>query len=177
MNNEIFYFFHSLAHQSIIGDNLIIFIASYLQYLVVIFAVIFLLTHDEVLVPSSPFKEFKKKWKEILLVFFSGTLAWVFALIFKISFKISRPFFELEQVTPLFYPLDYAFPSGHATFFFALAFALFFNHKKIGIFFLFFATLISIARVMAGVHFPLDIIGGLFLGFIISFVIHYLGKK
>jgi membrane-associated phospholipid phosphatase len=59
----------------------------------------------------------------------------------------------------------------------ALAFALYFNHKKVGLpaqagyWFIFFALLIGVARIMAGVHFPIDILGGFVLGFLIAFLL------
>jgi undecaprenyl-diphosphatase len=52
----------------------------------------------------------------------------------------------------------------------ALAFSIFFLHKKAGYYFMFFALLIGLARIMAGVHFPADILGGFVLGFAISFI-------
>ena len=76
-----------------------------------------------------------------------------------------------SNIVPLFSESGYAFPSGHATFFMALAFALFFNHKKAGYVFILFALLIGIARIIAGVHFPVDILGGFILGFFIAFFV------
>ncbi len=173
MNNQIFYFLHSATGQSALLDYVILFFAVYLPYLVILCVSIFLLFHHEVLLSAKPFQEFKKKWEEILIAFFSGITAWLLAVVFKFFFQTVRPFDALTQVQPLFSPLDHSFPSGHATFFFALAFSLFFSHRKVGYIFLLFALLISIARIMSGVHFPIDILGGLCLGFIIS----YLFKK
>lgn len=177
MNNQIFYFFYNLAHQSDFLDYNITFLAVYFSYIVIIGAVIFLLIHHEVLLSSSPLKEFKKKWKEILSVFFSGIFGWILAFIFKLFLETPRPLDLLDNITPLFYPTDHSFPSGHATFFFALAFSIFFSHRKIGILFFISAIIISIARITAGVHFPIDILGGILLGFVTSFIIRYFIKK
>ena len=114
---------------------------------------------------------FIRKWKEITLVFFSGVLAWILAYILKIIIYTPRPFEVFSNIVPLFSESGYAFPSGHATFFMALAFALFFNHKKAGYVFILFALLIGIARIIAGVHFPVDILGGFILGFFIAFFV------
>jgi membrane-associated phospholipid phosphatase len=177
MNDNIFFFFYNLSHQSEFFDKLIFFIADTLPYLVVLIAVIFLLFHHEVLPSKNPFKIFKQKWKEIVLVFFSGIFAWCVAQVLKILFHTSRPFTEFLQVNPLFLENDYAFPSGHATFYMALAFALFFSHKKVGYVFMFIALLIGIARIIAGVHFPIDILGGFILGTGIAYLVRFLYGK
>ena len=51
----------------------------------------------------------------------------------KIAVQVShggRYALKLPNVVPLFDKIDYSFPSGHATFFMALAVAIFLNHKK-----------------------------------------------
>ena len=83
------------------------------------------------------------------------------------------PFIALQNVSALFNESGFAFPSGHATFFSAIGFALFRNHKKVGYIFILFAILIGIARVAAGVHFPLDILGGFLLGWLISYFLRF----
>ena len=112
-----------------------------------------------------------QKKKEILSVFFSGTLAYVLALILKNLFHISRPFLILPGVQPLFNKTTFSIPSEHAIFFSALALSLFFLHKKAGYIFMFFALLIGIARIIAGVHFPIDILGGFILGGIVAYFV------
>jgi len=177
MNNQIFFFFYNLAHQSAFFDQIIIFLAVYFPYIVVILAGLFLLFHHEVLQAENPFRFFLQKKKEILLVFFSGCLAWFFAYILKILIHIPRPFAAFLSIHNLFSETGYAFPSGHATFFSALAFSIFFMHKKAGYVFLFFAILIGLARIVAGVHFPIDILGGFILGGIVAYSVAFFTKN
>jgi undecaprenyl-diphosphatase len=171
MNDTIFYFFYNLAYSSLTFDQMVIFMAVYLPYIVVFLAGIFLLFHHEVLFANNPLKAFKQRWKEIFLVFFSGISAWILAYALKYLFHTPRPFDIFSNVSSLFSETGYAFPSGHATFFMALALAIFFNHKKVGYIFIVFALLIGIARIIAGVHFPVDIFGGFILGFLIAFLL------
>ncbi len=171
MNNQIFYFFYNYAYQSVFFDKLVIFCAVYLPYVVLLLAGLFLLFHHDVLPSSNPFKEFLKKWKEICLVFFSSGLAWCISKILKIIINTPRPFDAFSNVHSLFPETGAGFPSGHATAFSALAIAIFLSHKKAGYVFIFFAFIIGIARIIGGVHFPLDIIGGFVLGSAIAYLL------
>ena len=169
MNNIIFFFLYNLAHSSNTFDQVVIFIGNIFPYIVIFLAFLFLVFHHEVLFADNPLKAFIQKWKEITLVFFSGIFAWFLAYVLKLIFQTNRPFDIFSQVHSLFPETGHAFPSGHATFFMALAFSIFFNHKKAGYVFILFALLIGLARVIAGVHFPVDILGGFILGFAIAF--------
>lgn len=177
MNNQIFLYFYSFAHQSVWLDNLIIFCAVYLPYLVVIFAGLYLLFHHEVFKAESPWQVFLQKKKEILLSFFTGSLAWVCATLLKIFIATPRPVELLNNIQPLFLKVDHSFPSGHATFFFALAMAIYFSHKKAGYVFMILALIICVARIAGGVHFPIDILGGIVLGKVVALVINQLSVK
>lgn len=170
MNNQIFFFFYNFAHQSAFFDRLIVFTAETFPYIVIIIAGIFLLFHHDVSGAENLFRVFMQKRKEILLVFLSGALAWVTALILKIIFHIPRPFLEFPDIHPLFIKTTFSFPSEHAMFFSALSFEIFLLHKKAGLVFIFFAIIIGVMRIVAGVHFPMDILGGFIFGFIIAYV-------
>ena len=65
LNDTIFFFLYSFAHQSVLMDNLIIFIADIFPYIVIVLAILFLFFHHDVLPSRDPIKEFLKKWKEI----------------------------------------------------------------------------------------------------------------
>jgi len=177
LNNQIFFFFYNLAHKSEFFDKFIIFTAHTFPYIVIFLAGLFLLFHHDILTSKNPFKIFLQKWKEIVLVFFSGIFAWCIAQIIKFLVHTPRPFLEFQNVSSLIHKTDFSFPSGHATFYMALAFAIFFSHKKIGYVFMFFALLIGIARIIAGVHFPIDILGGFILGILTAYLVRFLYQK
>jgi len=177
INDKIFFFFYNLAHQSIFFDRLVIFFAEIFPYIVIVLAGIFLLFHHEILKSKNPFNVLVQKWKEIVLVFFSGVFAWCVAQIIKLLIHNQRPFLALTNVSSLISENGFAFPSGHATFFMALAFTIFLSHKKAGYVFILFAFLIGIARIIAGVHFPVDILGGFILGILVAYFIRYLYQK
>ncbi len=171
MNEEIFYQLHSLAHQSVAFDRTIVFLAETFPYVVIILGGLFLLFHHEVFKADNPLQVLKQKYKEIILVFFSGALAWTLAHILKFLLHIPRPTGGLEDMVYLFEKTGYGFPSGHASFYMALAFSIFLVHKKAGYIFMALALLISMARIVAGVHYPIDILGGFVLGILVASVV------
>ena len=71
-----------------------------------------------------------------------------------------RPFVELD-VNLLFYrPTDSSFPANSAAAAFGIAFGIWGADRKIGGFAIAVAALYGLARVYAGVHYPLDILAG-----------------
>jgi len=164
MNNQIFYFFYNLAHQSQLFDNIIIFFAVYFPYVIVMLAGIFLFFYH-------------KNLREFFATFFSISLAYIISVALKILFHTPRPFLALSDVYNLVPENGYSFPSSHSVFFMALAFSLFFLNKKVGFLFMFFAFLVGLARIVAGIHFPIDILGGFTLGAVVSHLFAYFMKK
>lgn len=154
-------------------DPLIIFLADNLGYLLLGAFIYFLFTHHDR----------KRGAREIATVLLIAVAAWLVAFTMKHFFYTPRPFIALPDVTLLLpHEADGAFPSGHATFYSALAMGMYFYHKKIAVIFAVSAVVIGIARVMVGVHFPVDIIGGLILGPVIAYATYFLinevlGKK
>jgi undecaprenyl-diphosphatase len=75
-----------------------------------------------------------------------------------------RPF-TTQAVHLLFYHnTDSAFPSNAATLGFAFSFGVFVYRRKLGAVMLALATFVCLARMAAGIHYPLDVIGGMLLG-------------
>lgn len=90
-----------------------------------------------------------------------------------------RPFVALPDIHILVNqnPAEASFPSGHAAFLFAIAFAVWLYNKKIGGIFIVAALLTTFARIYAGVHYPVDILGGILVAAISVFVIYKLKHK
>ena len=178
MNLDIFYFFNSFALQNPLLDKIIVFLATIFGVLLVLAVVFFLLFHQEKSIfTKEPFRGLKQRIVEIFMVFIAAAGAWVIASFIKALIGAPRPFRLLDEVNLL---LDYggfdSFPSGHASFFAALAMTLYFYHRKAGIIFFAGALLIGIARIIAGVHFPLDILVGYALGGLLAWVVYRLIK-
>jgi len=177
MNDTIFLFFYNYAHQSSFFDALVIFFAVDFIYIIIVLAFLFLLFYHKIFLSQNPIKEFTNKWRGFISLFASGILAWIFAKILKVLFHTPRPFDVFSQVQSLFTETGYAFPSGHTMVASAIAFALFFAHKKTGYVFMFFALVVGLARIASGVHFPIDILGGFMLGAGVSYLVAYFVKN
>jgi undecaprenyl-diphosphatase len=82
-----------------------------------------------------------------------------------------RPFEALDDVTLLFYrPTDPSFPSNAVAAAFGIAGVVWGVHRGLGTALLIASGLYGLARVYAGVHYPLDIIGGALIGIAASYL-------
>jgi undecaprenyl-diphosphatase len=70
-----------------------------------------------------------------------------------------------------------SFPSGHIAFLFALAIAVYFFNKKWGLVFFILSLLVGLARIFVGIHYPLDILGGIVIGIVSAIVVRALIRK
>lgn len=111
------------------------------------------------------------KQRSVLLGVLSVTLGSM-VLVSLINFFIQRPRpFDVLDVNLLFYkPTDPSFPSNATVVIFALALSIFSADKKIGLVALILASIYGFLRVFVGVHFPLDVLVGAFIG-IVSVVV------
>lgn len=115
------------------------------------------------------------KKEQVIHALFACLFAWIIAALIKHFFPTIRPFVLNGRETDVIVrPTDGAFPSEHTVLAFALAVTIFMHDKKIGSLFLISALLIGIARVVANVHYPIDIVGGAFLGTFVAVIIEKL---
>lgn len=102
------------------------------------------------------------------LAFISASLIQIFLQqIVKHIFCRKRPYIAHDDIFYIIPPPDkFSFPSGHTAAAFVMVFAfLHFYPVFFGIF-LVIACLIAISRVYLGLHYPTDILGGIFLGYL-----------
>ena len=135
-------------------DVAALFFAEYLGYLLM--AGLFLIAFYYLFLKKS-------FWRAVFLSLLTAILARI--AIIPIWLFWSRP-------RPLLFYAEPSFPSGHATFFFALSAVVFLKNKKLGILFLIGSFLISIARVFIGLHWPSDILAGALIGVFFGWLVY-----
>ncbi|HJY98355.1 MAG TPA: phosphatase PAP2 family protein [Patescibacteria group bacterium] len=118
------------------------------------------------------------KKEQVRHALLSCLIAWTTGFLIKYFFPVPRPF-EINGggVGVLVAPTDGAFPSNHTTLAFAIAVTIFMHDRKVGWLFLASAFLIGVARVLANVHYPVDIFGGAFLGTIVAVIVEKVHLK
>lgn len=117
-------------------------------------------------------------WKILCYAFIAAiTSRFVITEAIRFFYDRPRPFEVLDIVQLAEHSAGASFPSGHAAFYFALSWFVFFWNKKIGAVFLVATILMALSRVFAGIHYPLDIAAGLLIGLFSAVAVHALVKK
>ncbi len=159
---KLLYLLNNFAGKYPIFDTFIVFLASYLQYLLVI-AFLLLLYFSQ------------SARQEKLRLFWVTTISIIVARLgitelIRFFYHRPRPFVTY-QVHQLLSENEWSFPSGHSAFFFAMATAIYFYNQKWGIGFLIAAILMNLSRITAGVHYPTDILGGAIIGIMVAYIV------
>lgn len=178
INTFLFEKINELALKYFWLDTLAIFFAQYFEWILICFLILFLI------------KERKKFFYLFSGVFLSVLLSrGVITEIVRYFFPVSRPFVENNVNLLISHSALPAFPSGHAAFYFALATYVFLYNKKIypassrrlwcgvGVFFLLASFLISFSRIFVGIHWPLDILGGILVGVFSALTVWYFQQR
>lgn len=118
--------------------------------------------------------ERKHHIRHIIIILGSAFLAWGVALFFKDALAHPRP----DMIASLISPDDpYSFPSGHATFMFALAFSMYGFDKKPAHILFALAVITGAARVLSSVHYWYDILGGFVIGAGVASIVYILVRN
>ena len=171
MDLAFFRMLNDLAGLSRATDLVAVFLASYLQYVLAVAALVLFWRNRAEL---SARKMALQMAAAVVLSRF------VITPVIRLFIERPRPFIALDSAVQL---VDVrmeeyfnSFPSGHAAFFFALAGAIYVYDKKRGYWFFAGAVLMGVARVFAGVHWPSDIIGGAVIGIASVWLVRKLWK-
>lgn len=144
-------------------DGMIVFFASYLQYVIALALVALAFTSS-------------RRFRMMVAAVISGVVArMALKPIIVMFIHRARPYVALQAVHNIIGPQtgeEYqSFPSGHALFFFALAAAIYMYDKRLGWWFFAGAILMGLARVTGGIHWPTDIIGGAGIGILTAWLL------
>lgn len=155
MNDQILLFVNGFAGQNSTLDKVMIFLGSYLVF--VVFAVaagcmIYLLS--------------KREWRPVICFFSTLVVSFLLLLVASHLYVDNRPFVDHHVTQLIAHAAGKSFPSDHTTVATAIALGMLFftRFKATGTLLLIAALLIGFARVFAGIHYPVDILGGLATG-------------
>lgn len=114
----------------------------------------------------------KIKKEQVIHALFAGLIAYTISLLIKHFFPTVRPYLlNGHEVDVFIKPTDSSFPSGHTVLAFSLAVTIFMHDRKVGLLYLIGALSVGVARVLANVHYPVDILAGAFLGTFVSVLV------
>jgi len=110
----------------------------------------------------------KGERKYALYLLFILVLAWGISFLIKSFFYFPRPYISLG-IEPLFSkPIDGSFPSGHTATTFAVAFAVFRRHRRLGFNLLVISSIVAATRVAYSFHTWTDVLGGIILAKVLT---------
>ncbi len=154
LDDQIFFALNALAGRSHGMDSVIIFGADYLRYILLAAFLVWAWR-----APS------ERKERFFVPALAAAISRYVFAALIRLFYHHPRPFvvFRIRQLVP---EHGWSFPSGHAAFFFALAASIWAYDRRWGTGFFVASAVMGCARIMAGVHYPSDVLAGAVLGVI-----------
>ncbi len=113
----------------------------------------------------------EKSKEEALHILLAGGVTALISLAIKEIFGIPRPYVLEGTIAMAGYSVRTAsLPSIHAALAFSLSTTVFLHQRRLGLILLTAAILISIGRVTANVHYPIDVVLGALLGVLIALI-------
>ena len=117
------------------------------------------------------------RWQFAATVVLAGIVALILSKVAGRLYFHHRPF-VIQNIKPLItHGDDNGFPSDHTLLATTLATAVYFYHRRVGVALFGLAVIVGISRILAHVHWTIDIIGGLILGTLAGSLGYTLAKK
>lgn len=104
--------------------------------------------------------------KALLLSLISMPIVVILIKLIHIFVFTQRPFIDNEILPLINYYSNASFPSRHTSIMSAVAFSYVSTKSKWAPLFILFMLWVGISRIYVGVHYPLDILGGILVGFV-----------
>ncbi len=167
MDYLLFTYINNFARKCLYVDAWGVFFADYLVYFLLVgAALIYFLVKK------------KEKLRYLLVIGSSVILSrLVITELIRLIWHRSRPFVDYQVNQVIEHSASGSFPSGHIAFLFALAMAVYFFNKKWGLVFFILSLVVGLARIFVGIHYPLDILGGIVIGIVSAVVARALIRK
>lgn len=147
-------------------NNLIIFGAQYLIWIIAIIAIGYIAKQKK-----------EKQLRIILLGIIILPISYVVAKILARFYYDPRPFVVNNFVPLIFHEADNGFPSDHTLLGAAIASVISLFNKKTGIILFILALLVGISRVLIGIHHTVDIIGSLAIAIAVAGLVYSITNK
>lgn len=158
LNTTLFEWIFGFSRQSPTLDSLMIFGAEYLIFLTFL------------LVGILAFTGRAKEKKVLILLVVGMIIQLLLRKVVHIFYFEPRPFVTYQLIPLIKHAADASFPSGHTTIMAVVAFSYLFYKSKFTLIFLLLMLWVGLARIFVGVHYPLDILGGIVTGFTAVFL-------
>jgi len=164
LNRQVFDFIHNYVINGPLGiERAVVFGAIYIPFVAALICLVAVFMEHN-----------RHRWHWFVIeigvsVFVAVT---VLADNLQLFFGHLRPYAALNFIPAISPVHAFAFPSAHASALFALALTVRFHHKKAGDVLIFLALVNGLARVAVGVHWPVDILGGIVVGAVAALTAH-----
>jgi len=166
-DKQLLLFLHSKS--SLNWDSFWLFITNPIHW-IPLFFIIFFLGYKALGI--------KKSSLITLFISLSGISSLLIVNFIKNSIQRVRPVNDdsiNNTIRVLIEPTDFSFVSGHSTVSFTIAFIAFWilkKHYKLMVLIFLFPLLFAYSRVYLAVHFPLDIVSGMLVGYLIALIFY-----
>lgn len=153
---KIFELLNGLAGKNVVFDYITIFFAHYYVFIFPLLALVYYILHQE------KYSLLQVGYSQIITIILSRG---IITELIRYFYKRPRPFL-VHNVTQLIYKYPEAsFPSGHTLGIVAAGMALWFFDQKLAWFVMGSGVVVGFFRIVAGVHYPLDVLVGVILAF------------